>query len=349
MARIALSDITPWITEAALAHPQDLPTVLCERLSISRNSARVQLNKLVESQWLARDGVSRRATYRPGPLRQVVRRYALSGLQEDLPWAQDFAPRFELKPNVSRMAQHVFTELLNNAIDHSGGSSVTVSMRQTPTQLQLLVSDDGRGVFDAVAERFNITEPSVAMLELAKGKLTSQPDAHTGRGLFFSAKLADIFDLHANEAAFQQREWQRDQWWQRSRPACRRGTSVYVAICVDTERNLDEVLRRYSLDGQGYGFERTVVPLKLITQAQVGLESRAQARRVVSRLSQFQRVELDFDGLADIGHGFADELFRVFGRQHPRLQLVPVNMAPRVAAMVGSVCEGTPQTLTEVA
>ncbi|WP_395698785.1 STAS-like domain-containing protein [Aquabacterium sp.] len=339
MARITLSDITPWITEAVLSHPQDLPQYIAERLQISRTSARNQLNKLVEAQWLLRDGVSRKAVYRPGSLRQVVRRYTLAGLQEDLPWAQDFAGRFELKANVGRMAQHVFTELLNNAIDHSGGTSVTVSMRQTPTQLQILVSDDGRGVFDAVAERFNITDPTVAMLELSKGKLTSQPDSHTGRGLFFSAKLADIFDLHANDAAYQQREWQRDQWWQRSRPACRRGTSIYVAICVDTERTLDDVLRRYSLDGAGYGFDRTVVPLKLITQEQNGLESRAQARRVVSRLAQFRRVELDFDGLADVGHGFTDELFRVFGRQHPELELVPVNMAPRVAAMVGSVRE----------
>ncbi|HSW07273.1 ATP-binding protein [Aquabacterium sp.] len=339
MARIMLSDITPWITEAVLAHPQDLPTYLCERLAISRSHARTQANRLVEAQWLQRDGVSRRAIYRPGALRQVVRRYALAGLQEDLPWAQDFAARFDLKPNVARMGQHVFTELLNNAIDHSGGSSVTVSMRQTPTQLQLLVSDDGRGVFNAVAERFNITDPTVAMLELAKGKLTSQPNSHTGRGLFFSAKLADIFDLHANDAAYQQREWQRDQWWQRSRPACRGGTSVYVAICVDTERSLDDVLRRYSLDGAGYGFDRTVVPLKLITQDQNGLESRAQARRVVSRLAQFRRVELDFEGLADVGHGFTDELFRVFGQQHPELELVPVNTTPRVAAMIDSVRE----------
>ena len=339
MARITLSDITPWITEAVLAHPQKLPQYLCERLNISRNSARLQLNKLVEAQWLQRDGVSRNATYRPGALRQVVRRYTLEGLQEDLPWAQDFASRFDLKPNVVRMAQHVFTELLNNAIDHSGGTSVTVSMRQTPTQLQILVSDDGRGVFDAVAERFNITDPTVAMLELAKGKLTSQPNCHTGRGLFFSAKLADIFDLHANDAAYQQREWQRDQWWQRSRPACRLGTSVYVAICVDTERSLDDVLRRYSVDGHGYGFDRTVVPLKLITQETNGLESRAQARRVVSRLAQFRRVELDFEGLADVGHAFTDELFRVFGNQHPELELIPVNMAPRVAALVGSVRE----------
>jgi hypothetical protein len=55
------------------------------------------------------------------------------------------------------------------------------------------------------------------------------------------------------------------------------------------------------------------------------------------RLQRFRRVELDFDGLAEVGHGFADELLRVFRHQHPEVDLVPVNMSPQVAALVGSV------------
>jgi anti-sigma regulatory factor (Ser/Thr protein kinase) len=341
MPRPLLSDITAWITEAALAHPGALPSHLCERLQVSRRTAHALLRKLVAAQWLRREGTAGKPRFAPGLMRQVVRRYALAGLQEDLPWSQDFAPGFELPAPVGRMVQHVFTELLNNAIDHSGGASVTVSLRQTPLQVQLLVSDDGRGVFDAIGQAFQINDPSLAMLALAKGKLSSQPDRHTGRGLFFAAKLADIFDLHANHSAFQQRGWQPERW-HRGRPACARGSSVYVAIRLDTERTLDEVLRRYSLDGAGYRFERTVVPLALLTAEHTGLESRAQARRVVERLTEFRRVELDFDGLADVGHGFADELFRVFGGQHPQLQLVPLNMAPRVAALIDSVREPVP-------
>ena len=50
-----------------------------------------------------------------------------------------------------------------------------------------------------------------------------------------------------------------------------------------------------------------------------------------------QEVTLDFEGLPDVGHGFADELFRVYGHQHPGIELVPTNMAPRVAAIVRSI------------
>ena len=67
-------------------------------------------------------------------------------------------------------AGHALTEQLNNAIDHSDGSAVTVSIRRTPLQLQLLVSDHGRGVFGRIAQRSQITEPRLAMFELSKAR-----------------------------------------------------------------------------------------------------------------------------------------------------------------------------------
>ena len=331
-----LAAVTQWITAAATRAGGDLPAYVMDRQQISRRSALALLRKLEAAQWLLREGSVRKGTWRPGILRQVVQRYALQGLREDLPWSRDFAPFFALKPEVARMAQHAFTELLNNAIDHSGGTQVTVSMRQTALHLQLLVSDDGCGVFERIEGTHDIGDPSLAMLELSKGKLTSQPDRHTGRGLFFTSRLADVFDLHANETAFQYRGWDHRTWF-RGKPMARQGTSIYMALSLETSRTLDEVLRAHSADGQGYGFERTVVPLQLMTGGATGLESRAQAQRVATRLQDFRRAELDFTGIGDVGHSFVDELFRVIARNHPQLELVPTGMAPRVAAMVGSV------------
>jgi len=336
MARIDLAPLTQWITEAALRHGEQLPAHLMERLSISRRRATLILRKLVAMQWLQSLGTPRKPLYRPGPLRQVVQRYPLAGLQEDLPWRLDFAPFFELPANVSRMAHHAFTELLNNAIDHSGGSQVTVSMRQTPVQLQLLISDDGCGVFQRIEQSFQINDPALAMLELSKGKLTSAPERHSGHGLFFTSRLADVFDLHANQAAFQSRAWEARRW-RSGRPASRLGTSVYLAITLDTPRTLDAVLRAHSADAAGYAFECTSVPLHLIAGSGQILASRADAKRVSSRLARFRTAEIDFEGITDIGHGFADELFRVFQRENPSLQLTPLRMAPQVAAMVAAV------------
>ncbi len=264
----------------------------------------------------------------------MVRGYALAGLLEDGPWAQDFAPYLAVTPNVARLAQHAFAELLNNAIDHSGGSSVTISVRQTAMHLQLLVCDDGCGLFERIARDFQIDDAQLAMFELSKGKLTTLPQAHSGHGLFFTARLAEFFHIHANHEAFQRAGEQ--SRWERSSPVQRTGTSVYLAIALDTQRTLDDVLRQHSV-GRGHDFDSTVVPLRLLLGDHVGLESRAQAKRVAARLPVFRRAEVDFSGIADIGHGFADELFRVFERQHPGLHLVPTGMAPRVLSMVESV------------
>jgi anti-sigma regulatory factor (Ser/Thr protein kinase) len=342
MARNDLARTTPWITAAAMRHGDDLAAHLTQRLGFTRRKALALLRQLVAAQWLVPEGPVRRPRYRPGALRQVVQTYPLAGLQEDMPWRHDFAPFFDLPPEVSRMARHAFTELVNNAIDHSGGTRVTVSMRSTPLHLQMLVSDDGCGLFARIAQSFSIDDPQLAMFELSKGKLSSQPERHSGHGLYFSARLADVFDVHANGSAFQRRGWGGPAW-RATRWAPHTGTSVYLSIALDTPRTLDAVLRQAG-EGDGpraYAFDRTQVPLALLGLAapggDVSLTSRAEARRVAQRLARFSRAEIDFSGVQDIGHAFADELFRVVRREQPALDLLPMGMNARVRGVLAAV------------
>ncbi len=351
MRKLDIAPLTQWITAAAVDHPDGLPDQLAIRLAVPRRRVSTLLRRLADAQWLRREGAARRPQWRPGPLRQVVQRYPLQGLTEDRPWRRDFAPYFELPPNVQHMARHTFTELLNNAIEHSGGSTVTVSMRQTPLQLQLLISDDGCGLFERIAQAFAIDEPQVAMLELSKGKLTSAPERHAGHGLFFSAALADVIDIQANGVSYQRRAWQPGQWHAGSRgPAARQrlGTSVYVATQLATDRTLEGILRAHSESGSSLDFSQTRVSLRLLVMSPTGgdpdggsLLSRSEARRAVARLAQFRRAEIDFSGVGHVGHGFADELFRVARREHPHLEIVPVGAAPRVAAMLDAITGAT--------
>ena len=334
MTRLSFDHLTLWISAAANEHSPDLAGHLEERTGASRRACQAALRRLVDAGWLQRAGSQQRPVYSPGALRQIARSYTLFGLQEDLPWQRDFAPHFDLPRHVARMVQHGFTELVNNAADHSGGTSVTVSLRQTPSHAQLLVSDDGCGVFDRICEAFRLPDAQHAMLELSKGRLTSQPEAHTGRGLFFSSQLADVFDIHANSTAFHRRAWEPGGWKKGSKPLPRQGSSIYMAIALDTTRTLDQVLEAWSLDGSGVDFDRTVINLQMLAGPGQPLDSRAQARRVAARLETFQRAELSFEGVVDVGHAFTDELFRVFARAHKNVELRPTNMTPRIAALV---------------
>jgi len=337
--RLNFDHFTQWVTAAAREHSHQLADHVVEKTGASRRAAQAMLKRLVDAGWLRREGGFSRPVYTPGALRQVVRSYPLYGLQEDLPWQRDYAPNFELPAHVGRMVQHAFTELLNNAIDHSGGTSVTVSLRQTPTHVQLLVSDDGCGVFEKIAGTYDIADPNLAMLELSKGRLTTAPQEHTGRGLFFSSQLADVFDLHANGTAYQRRAWD-TSGWRPGKALPRQGTSIYFAVALDTSRTLDQVLGAWSLDGSGIAFDRTIISLRLLAGPGQALDSRAQARRVTARLERFKRADIDFDGVPDIGHAFADELFRVFGLNHRAVELVPVNANKRILALIENARNG---------
>lgn len=89
----------------------------------------------------------------------------------------------------------------------------------------------------------------------------------------------------------------------------------------------------YTADGD-YEFSKTVVPVRLTRYGNEALLARSQAKRLLARLDRFKTVVLDFEGVEWIGQGFADELFRVFVRRHPNVEIVPVNENPQVKSMI---------------
>ncbi len=76
------------------------------------------------------------------------------------------------------------------------------------------------------------------------------------------------------------------------------------------------------------------VPVKLEQHEGEKLIARSQAKRLVARFEKFETVVLDFEGVEDIGHSFADEVFRVFAKAHPSVKLMSVNVSSDVQAMI---------------
>ena len=332
MLQAKLKELKAVITAKAVANPTHLCAELAGEFGVSRSTMGKWLRALIEEGWLTRQGQSH-PVYKPSQFREVSRSYLIQGLDEQTPWERDFSPCFDLPANIARLAHHAFTELLNNAVDHSGGTKVSLSMRQNKTHLHLLIRDDGCGVFDRIQNAFHIASPQMALLELSKGKLTTQPEFHTGRGLFFTSRLFDVFDLYANKLTYQHSHWQRREWL-KANPLGVSGTAIFMSLALNATRTLDDVFAAHSRGSGDLSFSHTEVALRLAHGDGEALESRAQAKRIAHRLEVFDSVDLDFDGVEAIGQGFADELFRVFTAQHPHVQLRPRNMNARVAAMV---------------
>jgi DNA-binding transcriptional ArsR family regulator len=297
---------------------------------LTRQAVLYHLNKMLASGRLVREGRRRGTRYRRGVA--FSKRYRLEGLQEDEVW-KEVVSSVPLAPTGSpahAIESYAFNEMLNNAIEHSRGTEARVAMWSTDGQEWFEVADDGVGVFETVKEKTGLSDELAVIQELAKGKQTTDPDRHTGEGIFFTSKAVDIFQIESGGTRWIVDNLRADQAVG-SVPRVR-GSRVRWAVDRDITRDLKAVFDLYS-DRETFAFTKTSVAVRLFEPGG-SFVSRSEARRVAARLEGFEEVEIDFSGVTQIGQAFADELFRVWAMAHPGTRLRPTNMNPYIEAMI---------------
>lgn len=152
-----------------------------------------------------------------------------------------------------------------------------------------------------------------------KGKLTTDPERHSGEGIFFSSKVMDSFFIFSDGKVFTNNKFD-DSEITDIPDKMKSGTKVVMSLSNFTEKTPQEIFDLYTNDDSG--FTKTTIPLKNIFSASP--VSRSQAKRVCNRLDRFQEVILDFEGLSWMGQGFAHQIFVVFARENSEVRLTPV-------------------------
>lgn len=321
------------VTRDVAEHPRDLTRHYADRLGVSRVAANKYIQRLEREGWIARSGPSTHPVFSLGYKRRAARLYPLSDLEEHVVWEQDFKPYFSLAPNLQSIASHGFTEMVNNAIDHSGGKSVFISTSQDESTLRIIISDDGIGIFAKITDALGLPDMRQALFELAKGKLTTDPSKHTGEGVFFTSRMFDSFEISANGLQFNHNAGSPHDWLQEAPGVFPDGTAVFMRISLYSSRTAAEVYAQFTDAPEDYDFSKTVVPMKLARFGGEQLVSRSQAKRLIARFDRFRTVILDFADVEEIGQSFADELFRVYAGSHRDVELLPKNMTAQVERM----------------
>lgn len=335
MAKNRSDQIDTALLAAVAAHPRDLTSFVASQISVSRQTTAARARALVESGFLARSGTTR-PTYVLGPTRFGEFEHPLKGLTEDQVWSRDVAPLLNNLPaNIIDIAHYGLTEMVNNAIDHSEGKKLTVTVISKGGEADLRVSDDGIGIFRKIAAALELPDDRLALLELSKGKFTTDPARHTGEGVFFTSRAFDHFEIASGGLVFDHLVgFDKDVLTEASPKRVRSGTTIIMSIATDSPRTLGQVFEEYSSGPDDYSFARTIVPVRLAQIGDESLISRSQAKRLMQRVDRFQHVMLDFQGVTTIGPAFADEIFRVFAREHPEVELVATHAVPEVQQMI---------------
>lgn len=259
--------------------------------------------------------------------------FKIEGLQEHMVWAEKIRPQVQYLPeNILKILEYGFSEMLNNAIDHSEGTAVTIMIERSSQEVKIWITDDGIGIFNKIKKVLNLEDPHDAILELSKGKFTTDPEHHTGEGIFFTSRACDSFFVLSDVIRFG--HFQNTDWLVEREELPHRGTTIIMEISGKTKRTLAEVFDEFASEHEEYGFTRTVVPIALGQYGPDGLMSRSKAKRVLNRFSRFKEVILDFANVDFIGPAFADEIFRVYAKSHPDVHIFPINTNESIEKMI---------------
>ncbi len=297
-------------------HPDDLEEHASRELSIPLSIVVGRVRDLIRQGVFEERlrGETRELVWKP-----IFRSTVDPSLQEDKIWRDTVAPRLsDVSENVRTLLYHGFTEMVNNVVDHSAARNVVFGLRRYPQEVEIYVEDDGIGIFKKLQEECDLEDPRHVALELAKGRLTTDPARHTGQGIFFTSRMCDKFLIGSETTVCGQVD---HGPWHIESKEYRRGTTVRMVVRLDSQLTAKEVFDEFAAPEPG-GFTRTAIQVDLVRQGQTPLISRSQAKRLLVRCENFSEITLDFAGIPSIGPAFADEVFRVFHNRFPTVALI---------------------------
>ena len=235
----------------------------------------------------------------------------------------------DLKNNVSHILDYAFLEMLNNAIEHSRSKNIKITMKRDSENIRFDVIDFGIGAFNNIMKKKHLNNRLEAIQDLLKGKQTTIPDKHSGQGIFFTSKMADNFVVESSNKKLIFNNIVDDVFVNDIRNFD--GTKVIFMIALNSIKKARNIFDKYS--GDFYEFSKTKVNIKLY-KLDSDYISRSQARRIISGLDKFKIIILDFKGVKTIGQAFADEIFRVWQKNYPKIEIKTKNTNENIDFMI---------------
>ncbi len=328
-----LNAVREFVFDEIAADRGNLAKSIQAKFRVSRPTAHNYIRRFIDSGDIARIGQGQYDL-----LHEIHELSFLNeGLEEDQVWSREIEPLLgHLPQNVRDIWHYGCTEMINNVIDHANSKMIGIEIDKTARSTKISVSDLGVGIFRKIASALGLEDDRHAVVELAKGKVTTDPENHTGEGIFFSSRIFDHYLIVSGDILFTH-DTDNDYDWifggEDSQEEVR-GTVVRMELENSSNKTLQEVFDQYATDAEDYRFDKTVVPIRLMTYGDDRLVSRSQAKRLLSRIDRFRHVILDFEGVDSVGQAFADEIFRVFANKHADIEIIAVQSNEQVSRMI---------------
>ena len=327
MARHQDPEIRDFILKNVEANPSSIASLAAKKFGLSRAGISRYISRLIDEGLVEASGKTRARTYSLKASVQRSFQRERNGLwTEDNIWREDIRPlMIGVKNNIIDIFQYGVTEIVNNVLDHSLSPDVVVRYSRTFETITISISDNGIGIFTKIQRDFKFADARTALLELSKGRLTSDRRNHSGEGIYFTSRMFDKFSIYSGHLYYARTRAYEGDWLieARDKDDYMRGTYVTMAINANADWTTRDIFNKYQ--GEDIHFRTTHIPIVLGRYPGEQLVSRSQAKRILTRVTDFSEVILDFRNVFEIGQAFADEIFRVFQNDHPETRIIALN------------------------
>ena len=326
-------EIKEFILEKVGKNASDLATAVADKFGFSRQRAHIYINREVKKGTVIKIGNTKKTRYFLASGTHIE--FALKikpDLADDLVWSKYIKPMLlNYSDNIKSICAYGSTEIINNAIDHSEGSTMYVNVDIDDKNITLTIMDNGVGIFRKIQNALNLTSMRESLLQLSKGKFTTDPSKHTGEGIFFTSRIFDKFSILSDDMYY---TFTGDEWFLSSEKQedFGKGTYINMVLALDSTRTVKEIMDKYA--DQEIGFGKTIVAVALSADPNDPHVSRSQAKRLLMGLEKFRQIVLDFKGVPSVGQAFVDEVFRVFKNEHPEIKIEYLNTNEEVLSMI---------------
>ncbi|MBT6741079.1 MAG: DUF4325 domain-containing protein [Nitrospina sp.] len=338
MVKNQAEEIRSYLLAKIPVHPQNIVAKTAAAFACSRTTVHRHLNRLVRDGKIIKSGTTRQAKYFLKTEKNKKFQIPLEpGIAEDEVWKENFLQDFEtLSKNILEICEYGFLEMLNNAIDHSEGSGVVIKTIWASDSVTIAIRDNGIGIFRKIKNALELDNERESILDLSKGKFTTDQENHTGEGIFFTSRAFDIFHIVSRGISYIRTNWDEDWFVETMKDENVPGTGLIMKIALDSKRKMQKVFEEFVEENpEGMPkFDRTHILVQLSQLGDERYVSRSQARRICLGLEKFKHVVLDFKDISTVGQGFVDEVFRVFQSKHPGIKITYTNANDDVRFMI---------------
>tara|TARA_B100000315_G_scaffold147013_1_gene136031 strand:- start:9624 stop:10673 length:1050 start_codon:yes stop_codon:yes gene_type:complete len=317
-------------------HPRDIVRLSVDKFKVSRQHIHAHINSMINEGIIRQEGKTSGTKYFLKYL--IDERFDFDTSkhrEEDKLWDKYIFHLIDRFPkNIRDICQYGFTEMYNNIIDHSESKKAIIHLYVTQKNISILIIDYGIGIFHKIKSVLNMKDERDAILELSKGKLTTDPERHSGEGIFFTSRMFDDFMIFSGGLFFSHTPV--EDWILLHRKN-RKGTVIQMSINMKSNRKMTEIFNAYTSDINQEGipaFAKTIIAVDLLRYGTGNLVSRSQAKRLLVRLEDFKEVVLNFENVDMIGQAFADEIFRVYQNSNPNIKIGWVKANKEVEGMI---------------